>query len=565
MAETWEVAVFFTAAVVYVIGASYLYWRTSDEYKLRKKRKELGYDVPSIMSSLKLCCVLCLGPINRQRWESKHKYYRTDDYGPPDAKWMELRPPTDKNQHWQLLPRGDKDRHRSLASKATAEVLLQVLEAEYNAALDKAIQQWQSHMNPENWNQVKRRVTVQFSELDQDEIARQLKKEEEQESKWREEEEQSVAAVGSTAAAAAAAGGQREITPYERTLKRRKDKQAARPAINLNVPVIDQQPRIRANTGASTSGATTSSSSAATTRPLSTAELRTFVTSMRDDSLQDEYLSLPLLLEKPSAYGPEKRFLNRDSRVVPTVKTRVRIDPPKGIEHRTDYINANLIRGFSGKKGRFIATQGPLSGHENQKASTREHFWTMIWNYQVPVIVMMIPPSAHRCPPYWPTTSRSQVYTFGPFTVRHLNRETVGGIVRTVLSLRCRGAHQEHVVTHLLFQHWPATGVPQGTSGIITLLRKMREAAEGPGPIVVHDDLGLGPTGVLLGAYHLLRMVERTGKVDVPRVVSALRHDRGGLVQTLAEYQFLYKLAAVYSVSAAPKAAPPPAYRHAPK
>ena len=56
---------------------------------------------------------------------------------------------------------------------------------------------------------------------------------------------------------------------------------------------------------------------------------------LEDGALEGEYLGLPLMLEKPSTYGPEKRFLNRDERVVPTARSRVRIDPPKGIEHRT--------------------------------------------------------------------------------------------------------------------------------------------------------------------------------------------------------------------------------------
>ena len=76
---------FFLAVVVYIVLASLLYWRTSDDYKLRKKRKELGYEVPGLFSAFKFLCILCLGPINRKRWESKHKHYHTEDYGPPDS------------------------------------------------------------------------------------------------------------------------------------------------------------------------------------------------------------------------------------------------------------------------------------------------------------------------------------------------------------------------------------------------------------------------------------------------------------------------------------------------
>eukprot|EP00043_Microstomoeca_roanoka_P027660 m.15384 g.15384 ORF g.15384 m.15384 type:complete len:547 (+) comp7843_c0_seq1:44-1684(+) len=546
MTETWKVAVFFAAVFVYIVGVAYLYWRTSDEYRLRKKRKELGYDVPSMFSSLKVFCLLCLGPINRKRWESKHKYYRTDDYGPPDSKWMEIRPPTDKNQEWQKLPRGDVERKREIISKAISELLIQVIDAEFDDAVEEAINRWRSGMRPEKWTQVARRVTVEFEEKDQKEIARQVQREEERTRQWKREEQ-----------AREAARKAEQATPYEMNMHYMEHRQERGPrrdrAVRVNVPIIDQEPRrdVQPRSGVS--------------RSLSVNQLRAFVNSMQEDSLQDEYLAIPLNMTKPSAYPPEKRFLNRDARIVPNMKTRVKIDPPKGVGLRTDYINANLVRGYGKQRFRFIATQGPLSGHENDKANTQEHFWTMIWNYQVPVIVMMITPSAHRCPAYWPTSSQSEVVSFGPFAVRHVSRETVAGIVRTVLSLRCRGSQQEHIVTHLLLQHWPPTGVPAGTSGVITLLRKTRQIATGPGPIVVHDDVGLGPTGVFIAGYYLMDQVDKEQKVDIPKLVTELREDRGGLIQTLAEYQFIHKLAAVYSVTSTQQSRAPPSYAAAPK
>ena len=89
MAAAWEVGLFLFGLIVFLILSAVVYYRTGDDYKLRKRRKELGYDVDSWTDTLMVCCVLCLGPVNRSRWERKHKYFRTDDYGPLDKSgWM---------------------------------------------------------------------------------------------------------------------------------------------------------------------------------------------------------------------------------------------------------------------------------------------------------------------------------------------------------------------------------------------------------------------------------------------------------------------------------------------
>eukprot|EP01147_Barroeca_monosierra_P002062 gene2062-5121_t len=531
MAETWEIAVFFSAVVVYIIGMSLLYWITSDDYKLRKTRKKLGYDTPGLFSALKLCCVVCIGPINRKRWESKHKYYRTDDYGPPDSKWMEIKPPTERNQEWQRLPRGDTERHKAIISKALPIITDNVAELEYVDLIDRTASQL-GRRDTRNSNNTPTKVpksTLEKGNLRQQALARK----ETAPAKPQRPQSQHLADT--------------DLTPYEMTLRRQKSQRR-----QMTKSVIELEPR------------TSNNQLQPSTNPLTIEGLRSIVATMNEASFIDEYLAIPTHLTKPSIYSSDKQQFNRDERIVPNPKTRVRIDPPKGVTLRTDFINANLVRGHNTRRPKYIAAQGPLSGHEDQKVCTREHFWTMIWNYQVPVIVMMIPPSAHRCPPYWPTSSTSQPYVFGPFSIRHINREIVGGISKTILSLRCKGSRQEHIVTHFLNHHWPAEGVPTSTSGILSLINKAHEAAKGPGPIVIHDDLGIGPSGVFIVGAHLIRQINDRKMVDIPKLLSLLRLDRGGLVQSLAEYQFLYKIAAVHSVTSVSGAGAPPPYTSAP-
>jgi hypothetical protein len=84
MAADYEVALFALGLVGFLAVSAAVYYRTSDEYKLLKKRKELGYEVDSWWSSIALCCFVCLGPINRSRWERKHRFFKTTDYGKAD-------------------------------------------------------------------------------------------------------------------------------------------------------------------------------------------------------------------------------------------------------------------------------------------------------------------------------------------------------------------------------------------------------------------------------------------------------------------------------------------------
>lgn len=60
---------------------------------------------------------------------------------------------------------------------------------------------------------------------------------------------------------------------------------------------------------------------------------------MNEASFIDEYLAIPTHLTKPSIYSSDKQQFNRDERIVPNPKTRVRIDPPKGVTLRTGLLH----------------------------------------------------------------------------------------------------------------------------------------------------------------------------------------------------------------------------------
>ena len=68
------------------------------------------------MSYVRWCCVCCLGPLARSKWERLNQVWRSDDYGDSHERWQPLlKMPDDEklklaaNPHckWAQLARGD--------------------------------------------------------------------------------------------------------------------------------------------------------------------------------------------------------------------------------------------------------------------------------------------------------------------------------------------------------------------------------------------------------------------------------------------------------------------------
>ena len=67
--------------------------------------------------------------------------------------------------------------------------------------------------------------------------------------------------------------------------------------------------------------------------------------------------------------------------------------------------------------------------------------------------------------------------------------------------------------------------------------------ADSCGPAVVHCSAGVGRTAVLLAVdIGLQGILQGDARIDVLRVVSTLRQDRAGLVQTKDQYRFIHQV-----------------------
>lgn len=74
-------------------------------------------------------------------------------------------------------------------------------------------------------------------------------------------------------------------------------------------------------------------------------------------------------------------------------------------------------------------------------------------------------------------------------------------------------------------------------------VNKRQEMLETAGPIIVHCSAGIGRTGTFIVVDLIIDQVRRCGlhtDIDVRRSIQMVRAQRSGMVQTEAQYQFVY-------------------------
>lgn len=67
------------------------------------------------------------------------------------------------------------------------------------------------------------------------------------------------------------------------------------------------------------------------------------------------------------------------------------------------------------------------------------------------------------------------------------------------------------------------------------------------GPTVVHCSAGLGRTGCFIAISNAIQQFEAEQAVDILGIVAQMRMDRGGLIQTHEQYEFVYRAICEYA------------------
>lgn len=245
--------------------------------------------------------------------------------------------------------------------------------------------------------------------------------------------------------------------------------------------------------------------------------------------------------------------------VQPWEKSRIHLQVPEG---ESDYINASPIRLTDPRTGcvfSYIAAQGP-------KQTGLSHFWHMIWQQtsDVAVIVMLTQTAEggrEKCFQYFPLNEETEAIPIDPIqsgdsapagkvqlSEIHFDESSKSTVRRLVLTL----GEQSKDIWHVLFSGWPDFEVPQNgdRAALFELLRLSAEKNTHPSnPRIVHCSAGVGRSGSFIALDYLLAQIQsgavaeaRDDEDPVYDVVNQLREQRMTMVQSDAQYAFLYEV-----------------------
>ncbi|XP_036082209.1 tyrosine-protein phosphatase non-receptor type 11 isoform X7 [Rousettus aegyptiacus] len=254
-----------------------------------------------------------------------------------------------------------------------------------------------------------------------------------------------------------------------------------------------------------------------------------------------------LLYPRKEGQRLENKPKNRYKNILPFDTTRVVLHGVDDSVPGADYINANYIRSdLEEKAGHglgkvYIATQGCLQ-------NTVSAFWLMVLQENTRVIVMTtkeVERGRNKCFRYWPELRGSREY--GCVHVCSVAEyQAQGYCVRELHVWRPDQEEPPRTVRHYQYFSWPDHGVPAEPAGVLGFLDEVNRAQRstpGAGPMVVHCSAGIGRTGTIIVIDILVDLVRRQGldcDIDVPKTIQLVRRQRSGMVQTEAQYKFVY-------------------------
>ncbi|XP_063734374.1 tyrosine-protein phosphatase non-receptor type 6 isoform X2 [Eleginops maclovinus] len=279
---------------------------------------------------------------------------------------------------------------------------------------------------------------------------------------------------------------------------------------------------------------------------------------------------------------PENKSKNRYKNILPFNETRVILEDTDPDVVGSDYINANYVRVSLPKVSRdvidnlqkscffffnsslcfcfpqnkllesveqkvYIATQGCL-------ATTVNDFWQMVWQVKTRVIVMTtreVEKGRNKCVPYWPDPQTSKEY--GPYVVTLTSdREATDYKIRVLEIALVDKPKLSRTIWHYQYMSWPDHGVPQEPGGVLSFLNQVNsKQADYPdaGPMIIHCSAGIGRTGTIVVIDMIIETIDNIGldcDLDIPKYIQMVREQRSGMVQTEAQYKFIYLAVSEY-------------------
>uniref|UniRef100_A0A8C5NGI4 protein-tyrosine-phosphatase n=1 Tax=Gouania willdenowi TaxID=441366 RepID=A0A8C5NGI4_GOUWI len=266
----------------------------------------------------------------------------------------------------------------------------------------------------------------------------------------------------------------------------------------------------------------------------------------------DALQKLEAKVKKSRAEGqrPENKSKNRYKNILPFNDTRVTLRGADPNVIGSDYINANFVKNnlweSPGQK-LYIACQGCLAGTVND-------FWQMVWQENTRVIVMTtreVEKGRNKCVPYWPELHTTK--DMGPYRVTSQSeREAADYKVRVLEIVPIVTAEPPRTIWHYQYLSWPDHGVPEEPGGVLSFLTQVNSKQDeypDSGPMIIHCSAGIGRTGTIVVIDMILQTIDTLGldcDIDIPKHIQMVREQRSGMVQTEAQYKFIYLAVSAY-------------------
>ncbi|XP_020849922.1 tyrosine-protein phosphatase non-receptor type 6 isoform X2 [Phascolarctos cinereus] len=251
------------------------------------------------------------------------------------------------------------------------------------------------------------------------------------------------------------------------------------------------------------------------------------------------------LYDRHEGQRPENKSKNRYKNILPFDHTRVILQGRDSNIPGSDYINANYVKnqlvGADENAKIYIASQGCLDATVND-------FWQMVWQENSQVIVMTtreVEKGRNKCVPYWPEVGTQRAY--GLYCVFNCKEhDTPEYKVRSLQVSPLDNGDLVRKIWHYQYLSWPDHGVPSEPGGILSFLDQINQRQERlphAGPIIVHCSAGIGRTGTIIVIDMIMEAISTKGldcDIDIQKTIQMVRAQRSGMVQTEAQYKFIY-------------------------
>lgn len=194
-------------------------------------------------------------------------------------------------------------------------------------------------------------------------------------------------------------------------------------------------------------------------------------------AIYEEFKEIPLVTARVEEVPPGCEDKNRYANVVPLPETRVNLKQLNNDE-KTEYINANFVRGPKDNTNYYIACQAPMD-------NTIVDFWRMIWEQNSKVIVMLTDLTENgieKCAEYLPPSAVLDCNrVFGDYSVTLKNREVKDKYAVSTVHLKNSVTNTWREIMHFWYQ-WPEEGMPTDETSVIAMMLEARSYLKMPIP-----------------------------------------------------------------------------------